>query len=142
MMNYSILIVANRYIRFILVFFSVLTLFRGHNLPGGGFIGGLMASGAFIFQALALGVQNSKKSLRAKPSQLIALGLSLSIISTLPGFFTKGAFFAGSWIKIPLVFGAELKLGTPLLFDMGVYLAVTGVVLLLIFTLMEEWKWN
>lgn len=141
-MNYTILVIAFRYIRFILVFFSILTLFRGHNLPGGGFIGGLMASGAFIFQALALGVQSSKNSLRIKPSKLIASGLFLAILSTLPGFFVKGAFFAGTWVKIPLLFGATLKLGTPLLFDTGVYLSVTGVVLLFIFTLMEEWEWN
>ena len=99
-MNSTILVIASKYIRYILIFFSVLTLFRGHNYPGGGFIGGLMASGAFIFQALALGVQSSKNALPVRPAALIGSGLLLAVLSTLPGAFFRGAFFAGTWLKV------------------------------------------
>jgi multicomponent Na+:H+ antiporter subunit B len=141
-MKSVILQIALPYIRFILIFFSVITLLRGHNYPGGGFIGGLMASGAFIFQALAWDVCSSRKTFRISPAKLIGLGLLLAFLSSIPGVFTSKPFFTGTWIKIPLFAGQSLKLGTPLLFDTGVYFTVIGVVVLLIFTLMEEWRWK
>ena len=141
-MGSIVLQIALPYIRFILILFSVITLLRGHNFPGGGFIGGLMASGAFIFQALAWDVQNSRKTLRTDPSRLIGAGLLAAFISTLPGMLAGKPFFTGMWVKISLFADYSLKLGTPLLFDIGVYLTVTGVVLMFIFTLMEEWQWK
>ncbi len=130
------------YIRFILIFFSVITLFRGHNFPGGGFIGGLMASGAFIFQALAWDVNSSRKTLRTQPSVLIGSGLMMALLSAIPGILTGKPFLTGTWVKIPLFADHTLKLGTPLLFDIGVYFTVAGVVLMFIYTLMEEWQWK
>ena len=141
-MKTVILQIALPYIRFILIFFSVVTLFRGHNFPGGGFIGGLMASGAFIFQALASNVAHSKKTMRISPAGLTGLGLLLAVLSMLPGIITGKPFLTGTWVKIPLAGEFSLKLGSPLIFDTGVYFTVCGVVLLFIFTLMEEWQWK
>lgn len=130
------------YIRFILIFFSVITLLRGHNFPGGGFIGGLMASGAFIFQALAWDVNSSRKSLGTDPSRLIGAGLLMAFLSAIPGVLSGKPFLTGTWVKIPMLQDYTLKLGTPLLFDIGVYFTVAGVVLMFIYTLMEEWQWK
>jgi len=141
-MKTIILQIALPYIRFILIFFSIITLFRGHNYPGGGFIGGLMVSGAFIFQALAWDVANSRKTLRISPISLIGVGLLTAFISALPGVISGKPFLTGTWVKIPLIADYSLKLGTPLLFDIGVYFTVSGVVLLFIYTLMEEWQWK
>lgn len=141
-MKSIILQIALPYIRFILIFFSIITLLRGHNYPGGGFIGGLMASGAFIFQALAWNVQNSRKTLKVAPSNLIGTGLLLALLSALPGMLTGKPFLTGTWVKLTLIPDYSLKLGTPLLFDIGVYFTVAGVVLMFIYTLMEEWQWN
>lgn len=141
-MKTIILQIALPYIRFILIFFSIITLFRGHNYPGGGFIGGLMVSGAFIFQALAWDVANSRKTLRISPIKLIGIGLLTAFISALPGVIYGKPFLTGTWVKIPLITDYSLKLGTPLLFDIGVYFTVSGVVLLFIYTLMEEWQWK
>lgn len=141
-MKTIILQIALPYIRFFLIFFSIITLLRGHNFPGGGFIGGLMASGAFIFQALAWDVENSRKALRISPSSLIGIGLLAAFISTLPGVLSGKPFLTGTWVKIQLFTDYSLKLGSPLLFDIGVYFTVFGVVLLFIYTLMEEWQWK
>jgi multicomponent Na+:H+ antiporter subunit B len=141
-MKTIILQIALPYIRFFLIFFSIITLLRGHNLPGGGFIGGLMASGAFIFQALAWDVENSKKTLRISPTILIGIGLLTSFLSAIPGILAGKPFLTGTWIKIPIFSDYVLKLGTPLFFDIGVYFTVFGVVLMFIYTLMEEWQWK
>jgi multicomponent Na+:H+ antiporter subunit B len=141
-MKKTLLHLALPYMRFILIFFSVLTLLRGHNYPGGGFIGGLMASGAFIFDALVRNVQTSRKSLRIDPAQLIGIGLLTAFVSVLPGIFTGKPFFTGIWVSVPLPAGLYFKIGTPLIFDIGVYFTVAGVALLFIYTLMEEWQWK
>lgn len=141
-MKTIILQIALPYIRFFLIFFSIITLLRGHNFPGGGFIGGLMASGAFIFQALAWDVENSRKTLRISPSSLIGIGLLTAFISSLPGVLSGKPFLTGTWVKIQLFTDYSLKLGSPLLFDIGVYFTVCGVVLMFIYTLMEEWQWK
>lgn len=141
-MKTVILQIALPFIRFTLIFFSIVTLLRGHNYPGGGFIGGLIASGAFIFHALAWDVQSSRKSLRLSPETFIGTGLLLAFVSALPAIFSGKPFLTGTWVKIPLAGEFTLKLGTPLLFDIGVYFTVGGVVLLFIFTLMEEWEWK
>lgn len=141
-MKKTFLNIALPYMRFILLFFSVLTLLRGHNDPGGGFIGGLMVSGAFIFDALARDVRSARKSLRIEPSTLIGVGLLTAFLSALPGIFTGKPFLSGIWVSVPLPAGLFFKIGTPLVFDLGVYFAVSGVALLFIFTLMEEWQWK
>jgi multicomponent Na+:H+ antiporter subunit B len=116
-------------------------MLRGHNLPGGGFIGGLIAAAAFAFYVIAYDTSVAKSKLRVDPIWLIATGLVLSLISTLPSILLGKAAMTALWDgAIPLHWlglGA-LKIGTPLLFDMGVYLVVIGVTLLIIFTLGEE----
>lgn len=130
------------YIRFFLIFFSIITLLRGHNFPGGGFIGGLMFSGAFIFQALAWDVADSRKTLKIPPTHMIGAGLFTAFISALPGTLFGRPVLTGIWIDIPLLGEYSINLGTPLLFDIGIYLTVSGVVLFFIYTIMEEWQWK
>lgn len=141
-MKNIILQIALPYIRFFLIFFSIITLLRGHNFPGGGFIGGLMFSGAFIFHALAWDVADSRKTLKIPPAHMIGAGLFTAFISALPGTLFGRPVLTGIWIDIPLLADYSIKLGTPLLFDIGVYLTVSGVVLFFIYTIMEEWQWK
>ena len=76
------------------------------------------------------------QTMRINPRTLIALGLRVAVISGLPAIFLGDAFMTGLWYPQPLpVIG---KVGTPLLFDVGVYLLVMGISLTIIFTLMEE----
>lgn len=114
----------------IMLLFSLFLLFRGHNLPGGGFIGGLMAAAAFILDAFAFNVIHSLKKLRFPPSKIMALGLLLATLSGLVGFFLGDGFFKGYWLDLEIALIP--KLGTPLLFDIGVYALVIGMVLELV----------
>ncbi len=135
-MNSVILSTTNRLISGLLIVFSVFLLLRGHNLPGGGFAGGLVASCAFVLQALTFGVASAKKLLIFDPRTIIAAGLLVALLSGLPGMMDGLPFLTGIWDKTPLpVVG---KLGTPLLFDVGVYIVVGGICCLIVFSLGEE----
>ena len=113
---------------------SVLILLRGHNQPGGGFVGGLVGAMAIGVLALADGVGRARARLRAHPITLIGIGVLLAIASGLPGLFGAEGFLQHQW----LVFDNGFKLGTTMIFDLGVYLVVLGGMLALIFRLYEE----
>lgn len=135
-MKTIILNTTNRFLMGLLLVFSVFLLLRGHNLPGGGFTGGLVAASAFSLQALASGVDFARRQLWIDPRTLIGLGLVVALGSGLLGPAFDLPFLTGLWDKTPLpVVG---KLGTPLLFDAGVYLVVMGITLLIVFSLAED----
>lgn len=128
---------AARYTLPLLLLFSIFILFRGHNDPGGGFIGGLAAASAFAMYAIAYDVKKAHEVLRISPINLIGIGLLIAVSSGLLGLLTGNPFMTGLWnedITLPVAG----KPGTPLLFDIGVYLVVIGISLLIIFTLAEE----
>lgn len=115
--------------------FSVYLLMRGHNAPGGGFVGGLVAAVAFALASLANGVGTARRALRVDPHLLMAVGLTLALGSGLAGLLLGDAFLTGYWAELPLpVIG---KVGTPLAFDLGIYLTVMGVALTMLFALEE-----
>jgi multicomponent Na+:H+ antiporter subunit B len=116
--------------------FSVFLLIRGHNEPGGGFVGGLTAAAAFALVLASDGLGMARRLLRLDPLALIGVGLALALLSGVPPLFDGGAFLAGHWLeaKVPVIG----HLGTPFVFDVGVYLAVLGVVVAIIFELAEE----
>jgi len=120
----------------ILLSFSWFMLLRGHNEPGGGFIGGLLAVAAFVLYALAFDAQQARRLIRVSPRRLISLGLLLALASGCLGWLAGNPFMTGLWL--PLTLPAELKLGSVLLFDVGVYMVVLGAVLLVLLTLSEE----
>lgn len=115
--------------------FSVFLLLRGHDEPGGGFIAGLVAAGAFTLYLLAFGVNATREVLRMlDPRDLIGLGLLLGMLSVVPAWFVGQPFLTAQWWDIP---GIDFKASTPLIFDIGVYLTVLGSVLTMVMTLME-----
>jgi multicomponent Na+:H+ antiporter subunit B len=134
-MNSLILSTATRYLLPLLLMFSIFLLLRGHNEPGGGFVGGLVAGAALALYALALGLRTARQVLGVDPRTLIYVGLLAAAVSGLPAMFTGLAFMTGLWSAGALpVIG---KVGTPLLFDVGVFLVVIGITLTIIFTLIE-----
>ncbi|OPZ09915.1 MAG: Na(+)/H(+) antiporter subunit B [candidate division BRC1 bacterium ADurb.BinA292] len=136
MMPSLILNTATRYLMPLLVTFSIFVLLRGHNLPGGGFIGGLIAAAAFVLYAIAHHVAAARRALPLDPLQLIALGLLTAVSSGILSIVAGEPFMTGLWSHDPWpVLGAP---GTPLLFDIGVYLVVLGVALTIVFALAEE----
>jgi len=131
-----LLLAATRVLMPLLLLYAVFLLWRGHNEPGGGFVGGLIAAAAFVLYSLTAGVPASRRALRVDPSALLSLGLGIALLSGLPGVFLGGNFMTAVWGSFGIG-DAKLKLGTPLLFDVGVFLAVLGVVLTIVFTLAE-----
>jgi multicomponent Na+:H+ antiporter subunit A len=121
----------------LLTVLSVLILLRGHNEIGGGFVGGLTAALGFALISLADGTDRARAMLRVHPISLAGAGLFLAVASGLPGLFLHGDFLRHLWLEID-VFGIQIKQGTTLLFDLGVYLVVLGAVLSFLFGLRRE----
>jgi multicomponent Na+:H+ antiporter subunit B len=137
-MSSIILRTATRYMFPPLLVFSVYVLLRGHHYPGGGFVGGLFAGSAFVLHALAFDVSDARKLLRFDPRDVTAAGLAIALLSGIPALFSGHAFLTGTWWRVPLPSGGTLDIGTPLVFDIGVYFVVLGVLLTLVFSLAEE----
>ncbi len=122
----------------ILLLFSVFLLLRGHNLPGGGFAGGLVAASAIVLQRLAGDAATSRRLLRVQPQALLPIGLGLALASGLVPLVWGQPFMTSRFVYVALPGGTALELGVPTLFDLGVYVVVLGVVLLAILSLAEE----
>lgn len=137
-MTSLILSTAARYLLPLLLLFSVFILLRGHNEPGGGFIGGLIAAAAFALNAIAFDVGTARRTLRIDPRLLIPTGLLVAMGSGIIPLASGKPFLTGQWLKIYVPGINEIEVGTPLLFDCGVYLLVLGVTLTMILTLAEE----
>lgn len=135
-MSTLILRTATRYLVPLLLLFSLFLLWRGHHEPGGGFVGGLVAATAFVLIGLAEGPAMARRVLRLPPTLLIPIGLATSTCSGVPALVQGRPFLAAVWSKSGGAGGLEL--GTPLLFDLGVYLTVMGVVLSILLALMED----
>lgn len=131
-----ILSTAVKYLMPLLLIFSFYLLLRGHNEPGGGFVGGLVASAAYALYMISYGLEEAKKILRVKPYNLIAFGLATACLSGFFALISSLPFMTGLWIdfRFPILG----KIGTPFIFDVGVYFVVLGIVLLILFTLSEE----
>lgn len=135
-MKSIILRTASNYLLPLLLLFSVFVLLRGHYLPGGGFIGGLVASIAFVLHAFAHGLRKAQRYFPLHPGFLMPIGLTLALLSGfLPILVGDQAFLTGLWLADPIpVIG---MVGTALFFDLGVYIVVVGVTLTIIFTISE-----
>jgi multicomponent Na+:H+ antiporter subunit B len=137
-MNSVILATATRYLMPLLVLFSLFLLFEGHYRPGGGFIGGLMAAAPIGLSALAFDVTTAQRLLPVSPHYLLGSGLLVAIGSGVPGLFQGNPFLTAVWIEQRLPSGSTVSLGTPLLFEVGVYLLVIGVVAAILISLAAE----
>ena len=133
-----ILPTATVYLMPVLLLFSLFLLLRGHNEPGGGFAGGLVAASAFVLLSVASGVGVARRALRVDPRSLIGVGLLLMLAAGVITPLLYGEpYLTSHWWTIP-VGDYDVSVGTPLLFDIGVYLAVAGTILLIVFSLEEE----
>lgn len=128
---------ASSYLLPVLLIFSVFILLRGHYLPGGGFVGGLVAAIAFVLDAFSNGFDKTKNILKFHPGFLMPLGLSVAFLSGIsPIIGADLPLMTGIWAENPIpVIGA---IGSALFFDLGVYLVVIGASLTIIFTISES----
>ena len=132
-MNSLILSTATRLIVLLMEVFALFLLLRGHNLPGGGFVGGLVASCAFALLAISDGSAAVRRTLPVDPRTITLVGLAVALIAGFLAMLGPAPFLTGVWTEF-----AGIPLGTPLLFDVGVFLMVFGAVLTLMLALEEE----
>jgi len=124
-----------RFLVVLLVLFSIFELLRGHNEPGGGFVGGLLAASGFALYMLAHDVEAARGLLRASPLTVVGVGLMVAIASGAAALVAGRPFLTGLWYGDPIP--GIGKVSTVLAFDIGVYLVVLGTALLIVFTLAE-----
>lgn len=138
-MKSLILSTATRLIVAILLLFSVFMLLRGHNEPGGGFIGGLIGATGFVMYAIAIGTDAARVALRVAPEHLAIAGLGIAGLAGLMAALFGDVLFTGQWLFIGASEGDKgLPLSSVLVFDIGVYMVVMGGILTLVFALEEE----
>jgi multicomponent Na+:H+ antiporter subunit B len=131
-----ILKTATRFLMPLLLLFAVFLLLRGHNEPGGGFVGGLVVAAAYVLYVIAYGVPAARRALLVDSSSLLSIGLLVALASGLPAALRGRPFMTAFWGTIGTG-QAAFTIGTPLVFDIGVFLAVIGVVLTIVFTLAD-----
>jgi multicomponent Na+:H+ antiporter subunit B len=129
-MNTVILRTAVPYLTTLLILSSFFLVLRGHNEPGGGFAGGLVAAAAFGLHVLVNGLRSTQQMLRIDPRYLLSTGLLLAVFSGAVSLVLGKPFMTGVWWSP--------HFGTPLFFDLGVYLVVVGVTLTIIFSMEES----
>jgi len=124
----------------LILILSAFVYWRGHNDPGGGFIGGLLAATAFALVEKAEGLAAARRALRFRPESIAATGLGFALVSGLWGGLGSDTFLKGVWPFYSLDAAGEkhgLPLGSIPLFDLGVYLVVLGTVTAILFALEE-----
>ena len=128
---------ASRAIEPLLLLLSIYLLLAGHDEPGGGFVGGLVAAGALTLHTIAFGVASARRALRADPRTFAGVGLVVALAAVWAGAAAGVPPMTGLWVDLPA--GSPMKaIGTPVLFDAGVFLVVLGTALNAIFSLAEE----
>lgn len=133
-----ILQTAVRWISPLLLLFSLFLLLRGHNEPGGGFADGLVAATGFALIKFGSSLQTAGQLLRIPPLILATSGVGLSLVSGALAWFNGNPFLTGLWVDVPLLPNEAVKIGSPVLFDIGVYLIVVGATLTMLFAPAEE----
>jgi multicomponent Na+:H+ antiporter subunit B len=127
--NSLILRAAARVLMPLMLLFALFMLARGHNEPGGGFVAGLVVAAAYALLAFAFGVPAARKALLVDPERLLGVGLLVALFTGLSAWPAGRPFLTSLW------WGG---LGSPLFFDIGVFLVVVGVTLTMTFTLAEH----
>lgn len=136
--NDIILQTVTKFTLFIIILFSIHLFFAGHYYPGGGFVGGLMTSGAIVLLLLAFDIKTVKELLPLNYLKIIAIGLLFSV-GTGTGALAFGLPFlthAFTYVDLPLL--GKTSLHTAVLFDTGVFLVVIGVTMTIIQTIGES----
>ena len=115
-----------------LILVSLYFLFAGHNQPGGGFSGGLIASCAFCLLYVSGGEASVHRVMKVPPTTFLGVGMLFAIVTGIVPLVLGGEFLENSIMKASLPVIGEVKASSVLFFDTGVYLVVLGMVLLIL----------
>lgn len=119
---------------------SVYLLFAGHNQPGGGFVGGLVASAAIALRYIAGGLDDVRSIVPAQPWTFLAVGLAVAVTAALAPMVSGNGPLDQQAFEWDLTLLGHVKLTTATVFDTGVYLIVVGLALMIFEGLGEEWR--
>ena len=119
---------------------SVYLLFAGHNQPGGGFVGGLVAAAAFALRYIAGGLDEVHVAAPVRPWLLLSSGLLVASGTALVPLLAGNAVLDQTAIEADVPLLGHLKLTTATIFDSGVYLIVVGMILMAFEGLGEHWR--
>jgi multicomponent Na+:H+ antiporter subunit A len=121
--------VVTRLIFHSMIIFSLYLLLAGHNLPGGGFAGGLTAGLALTIRYLAGGRFELREAAPLSAGALLGTGLALAAASGVMPLLLGGQVFQSAIIQVWLPVFGDIKFVTSTIFDIGVYIVVVGLVL-------------
>jgi multicomponent Na+:H+ antiporter subunit A len=108
--------------------FSVFLLFAGHNAPGGGFIGGLVASAAFMLRYVGGGAGEVQRAEPVAPEVLLGGGIVIAVSAGLGSLLAGGEFLESGYRQLDVPVLGKVSMSSVLVFDVGVYLVVVGLV--------------
>jgi len=114
---------------------AIFVLLRGHNLPGGGFIAGLITAVALITQYLANGIAWTRSRMSARLHPMIGIGLLIATATGLASWAFGYPFLTSTFSHLHWPLVGEFELASAMLFDLGVYLTVVGVTLVILLRL-------
>jgi multisubunit Na+/H+ antiporter MnhB subunit len=132
-MTSIILRTAARALQPVLLLYAVFLLAVGHNEPGGGFVAGLVVAAAAALYVIAYDAASVRRVVPVDPRTLIGVGLLLALGSGAWSLASGDPFMTGRWVHV-----AGTLVGTPLLFDLGVCVLVTGAALLMVASIAED----
>ena len=124
------LVAGTRFLMPLALMVGVFIYFRGHNLPGGGFVAGLVVSIALLLQYMASGFVWSERRQRLQPQVLIAAGVTTATLTGAAAWAMGWPFLTSGYRYLHLWPLDEIELTTAALFDLGVFLCVLGAVML------------
>ncbi|TDE41000.1 monovalent cation/H+ antiporter subunit A [Antarcticimicrobium sediminis] len=124
------MVVATRVMMPIALMVAAYIFFRGHNMPGGGFIAGLIAAIAVVMQYMASGFSWATDRQRLPYHGIIGTGVLVAAITGMGAWFNGKPFLTSAFGYVHLPYLEKFELATAALFDLGVFLAVLGAVLL------------
>ena len=117
---------------------SAYFLLRGHDAPGGGFVGGLVMATGIIVQYMTSGVLWVESRLRVHPHYWIAIGLLAAGVAGICAWFVTAPFLTSVERDVSLPLLGSLHLSTVLLFDIGVYMVVVGATVLMLIAVAHQ----
>lgn len=118
--------------------FSIFLLFAGHNAPGGGFVGGLVAGAAFVLRYVEGGAEEVGEAAPVSGTVLMGIGLTLAVATGAAAWLGGGEFLSSGKLEVDVPLLGMAKATSALAFDIGVYLVVVGLVVNVLTTLGAE----
>lgn len=120
------------------VLVSVYYLLRGHDEPGGGFVGGIMMATAIILQYMVEGTMRVESRSHINPQYWIGWGLICAAIAALSSWYSAQSFLSAQAWELTLPFFGNLSISSVLIFDVGVFLLVVGATVLVLVALAHQ----